>query len=82
MIIFQQPETPAFDVAWAGEFGLSALENGQTREVFVAFIDRAVLVSSFRPNDDGSYGYFYGAGLRREQGTKKLGGASPRKAPP
>jgi hypothetical protein len=144
MIIFQQPETPAFDAAWAGEytsliyrkddagrggtapdggpeaevgtasidkrnisigqdgslvladgagsvivsgtlaaadeiligpdmltgpcnglFGLSALENGQTREVFVAFIDRAVLVSSFRPNDDGSYGYFYGAGLRR-----------------
>jgi hypothetical protein len=48
-----------------GLFGTSALENGQTREVFVAFVDRAVLVSSFRPNDDGSYGYFYGAGLRQ-----------------
>jgi hypothetical protein len=48
-----------------GLFGFSALETGQAREVFVAFIDRAMLIASFRPNDDGSYGYFYGAGLRR-----------------
>lgn len=49
-----------------GLFTFSFLDQGQSRDVFMAFVDRVLLIASFRPNGDGSYGYFYGAGLRAD----------------
>ena len=45
--------TGMFNAPCNGLFTFSFIDQGQPRDVFMAFIDRALLIASFRPNDDG-----------------------------
>jgi hypothetical protein len=60
----QLPGTGQFQDPCSGLFLLDQGARGNGQLVFLAFVDRAVLIASFFDRGDGHYDYFYGAGLK------------------